>query len=119
MWWRKWIVPGLVLLAFFITFRYLPRVKEEHFNVLVLASALAPFPILLSRTGMVMGMIQAVMLQLVFVLYGTWFWQYRDALSDHYFSFENTLHTEFLMLLFVGALALATLTRLVVDRYKK
>jgi hypothetical protein len=93
-------------------------VKEHHFNILVLASALAPFVVMMfSRARMVTKIAHSVALQSVFVLYGTWFWKRMDAWTEGCFSFENELKIRVLLVTFAVSLALFSAIRLGIDRY--
>lgn len=117
---RQHLAPLLILVVFFYAFYYFPRVKEEHFNILVLASGLTPFIVLLFRgVSIRLGLIQATALQLVYTLYAVWYWQNRDALTEHYFSFENPLRIAMLLKLFIGSLVLASAIRLVLEKLRK
>lgn len=117
---RQHLAPLLILVAFFYTFYYFPRVKEEHFNILVLASVLTPFVVLLAaRVSIYLGLIQATALQLVYTLYAAWYWQHRDALTEHYFSFENPLRIAMLVKLFLVSLVIASAVRLALEKLRE
>jgi len=110
---RYCVTPLLTLAVFFYAFYYFPRVIQDHFNILVIASALTPCAVLLlTRVRLSVGVIQAITLQLIYTFYGAWYWEHRDAITDHYFSFENPLRLGVLTNIFIISLVLASIVRL-------
>lgn len=114
---NTYAAPLIILPVFLFAFHYVPGVKEGHHNMLVLASVLTPLlVVILAEVSLRAAIMHSIALQLFYILYGAWYWKQQDALTDHFFSFENELSVGFLIALFVGSLLLAILIRNAVDR---
>jgi len=110
--------PCAVFILFLIYFHYAPRVVEEHFNILLIASALTPLVLILSQKSLNLSLVQSTTLQAVYLLYGVWYWEHRDALSDHYFSFENPLRIGLLLKVFAVSLLVTLVIRYTLHKFR-
>lgn len=74
---RRYSAPLAVLTMFSLVFHFAPRVIEDHFNILLLATMLTPLIILWSGTvDIKTGVFQSVGLEVVYIIYAKWYWQY-------------------------------------------
>ena len=110
---RDTYAAQLISLAiFFFAFHYIPSTKEGHLNILMVASVVTPFLALsLAKGSLLRAVVQSCILQLIYTLYGIYYWKRQDFLTDGFFSFENRLSVGFLFLLFIGSLFIAILAR--------